>query len=121
MKFESESKLEQKEVGEGDGAGGTKEGSEDAEGRRGEREVGVRGACRREVSSIGSVESKEVTVGESVRGWLEESTGGSAGVGAVADATCCLVTGARMVVLPRAEDRVELLMSKRRSNKRTNY
>lgn len=116
-------------MGEGEGAGGIKEGPEDAEGRRGEREVGVRGACRRGASSVDSVESKEVTVEGLVRVCLEESTGGSveggAGEsverGAVADATCCLVTGARMVVLPKAEDRVELLMSKWRSNKRMNY
>ena len=59
---------------------------------------------------VGSVESTGIAGDETVTVCWSESTGGSVEADAVAEATCCLVIGARLVVLPRADDRVILLM-----------
>ena len=50
----------------------------------------------------------------SSEGRSEESTDGSIEVDAVAEATCCLVIGASVVVLPKAGDGVYLLMCQKR-------
>ena len=77
-------------------------------GRRGERVGGVRGARRGILSSDGisdgSGESKVSTAEGSGRGSFVESTRGSVEVDAVPEATCFLVIGARVVVLPTADD-----------------
>ena len=107
-KKESESELEQEDVGEALGAKGTRLGFGVAGGRCGERVGGVRGA-RRELSSdkfsVGSSVKSEVSTEErSGTGSFVESTGGSVDVDAVPEATCFLVIGARLVVLPTADD-----------------
>ena len=68
-------------------------------------------------SSERTVGSKDSVAEESFEICLAESTG-SVELEAVAEATCCLVIGARVVVLPTSVDGVILLMCQKIIEKR---